>query len=139
MKQSIEEVLKNDSFALQLGISLTHCEEGYAETTVTIDKNMLNFHGAAHGGLIFSLADYAFAAASNSYGQIAVGLNVHMSYLAPGFVGHILTCTAKEVKRTPRIAVYQMVVKNDSDEHVASMEGMVYRKKEYFGGVQHGT
>jgi acyl-CoA thioesterase len=79
-----------------------------------------------------------FAIASNSYGQTAVGLNVHMSYLAPGLVGNTLSCTATEINRTPRIAVYKMIVKNDSDKLVASMEGTVYRKKEYFGGAEHG-
>jgi acyl-CoA thioesterase len=138
VKKGIVDVVQKDSFANHLGITLSRCEEGFAETKVTVDQNMLNFHGAAHGGLVFSLADYAFAVASNSYGQVAVGLNVHMSYLAPGLVGHTLTCTATEINRTLRIAVYQMIVKNHLDQLVASMEGTVYRKKDHFGGVKDG-
>lgn len=138
MKQDIVNFMKQDPFANHLGISLTCCEEGFAETTVQIDENMMNFHAAAHGGLIFTLADYAFAAASNSYGQVAVGLNVHMSYLAPGLVGNTLKCTATEVNRTPRIAVYRMTVKNDLDQIIATMEGTVYRKKTFFGGEENG-
>jgi acyl-CoA thioesterase len=138
VKQDIVNIIKGDSFANKLGITLTQCEEGYAETMVEIDQSMTNFHGPAHGGLIFTLADYAFAAASNSYGQVAVGLNVHMSYLAPGLVGHTLRCIATEINRTPRIAVYRMTVKNDLDKTIASMEGTVYRKKDYFGGVEDG-
>lgn len=135
MNNDVVEHMKKDAYANMLGLTLQYCQEGMAEVYLTVYEDMLNFHGSLNGGVIFSLADYAFAVASNSYGQVAVGLNVHMSYLAPGKVGDKLICTATETKKTPKIAVYQMIVKNESEEIIATMEGMVYRKKEYFGGV----
>jgi len=44
--------------------------------TLTITDDMVNFHGLTHGGVIFAIGDMAFAAASNSNGQMAAALNV---------------------------------------------------------------
>lgn len=130
MDKSLLHFFQQGQYAKHLGIKLTSLEEGKAETKVTVTKEHLNFNGICNGGLIFSLADYAFAAASNSHGQVAVGINVHMTYLEPGQIGNILTCTAKEIKKTARLAIYEMTVRNEENELIARMEGMVYRKKE---------
>ncbi|HLR65561.1 PaaI family thioesterase [Virgibacillus alimentarius] len=130
-KQMID-FFTSDPFANHLNIMLEHCEAGYAKVKMPITKDLLNFNGAANGGAIFSLADYAFAVASNSHGRTAVGLNVNMSYLAPGKKGEEIICIAKETKLTPKIATYEMKVYNASDDLIATMEGMVYRKKENF-------
>ncbi|QZT34461.1 hydroxyphenylacetyl-CoA thioesterase PaaI [Caldalkalibacillus thermarum TA2.A1] len=136
MEKTLKPLFEQDPYAQHLGIELVSLDKGVAQTRVTVTEQHLNFNGACHGGLIFSLADYAFAAASNSHGQVAVGINVHMSYLAPGHVGQTLTCTATEIKKTPRLAVYEMTVKNEENDIVARMEGMVYRKKEFHESVQ---
>src|SRR5690625_249486 len=93
---------------------------------------MQNFHFSANGGILFSLADYAFAVASNSHGQVAVGINTNMSFTAPGHVGERLICTATEKAKTRRLAVYQMEIHNDQDELKARMEGTVYRMNRNF-------
>lgn len=132
MDTNMINYFKSDPFAKYLDIVLSKCEAGYAEAKLTITKDLLNFNGFANGGAFFSLADYAFAVASNSHGRTAVGLNVNMSYLAPGKVGDEVTCIAKEIKLTPKIATYEMKIRNASEELIATMEGMVYRKKEVF-------
>lgn len=128
MDKNLINRFKTDPFANLLNIELCKCEEGYAETRLTVTEEMLNFHGFANGGLIFSLADYAFAVASNSHGQTAVGLSVNMSYLAPAKLGDELICVAKEVKRTRKIAIYDLNVSERSQGLIATMEGMVYIK-----------
>jgi acyl-CoA thioesterase len=45
---------------------------------LTVTDAMTNFHGTAHGGVIFAISDMAFAAACNSHGQVAVALNVSL-------------------------------------------------------------
>ncbi|WP_174615865.1 hydroxyphenylacetyl-CoA thioesterase PaaI [Virgibacillus ihumii] len=132
MDTELIDFFKQDPFASRLNIELLECDTGFAKTGLTIEDDMLNFHGYAHGGLLFSLADYAFAIASNSHGQIAVGLNVHMSYLEPAKEGDRLICTASEKKRTPKIAVYDIQIQLSTGEVVATMEGMVYIKKTNF-------
>ncbi len=128
---TMTEIFKRDPFAQKLNIELIDWGKGYAKTALTIMEDMLNFHDAAHGGLIFSLADYAFAVASNSHGQVAVGISTNMSYVAAGKLGERLICTATEINNNGRLAIYEMEVKANG-ELKARMEGMVYRKRENF-------
>ena len=73
--------IESDRFCERMGIDLLALEEGYAETALAIDESLLNFHGTPHGGAVYSLADAAFAAASNARGETAVALETNMSYL----------------------------------------------------------
>lgn len=132
MNEAISKVFIDDSYAKKLGINILDWKKGYAKTEVTIGKDMLNFHKAANGGLIFSLADYAFAIASNSYGQMAVGINTSMSYIKAAAAGESLICRATEISNNGRLAIYNMEIKNEQKELIATMEGMVYRKREFF-------
>jgi acyl-CoA thioesterase len=93
---------------------------------------MLNFHGIPHGGVIFSLADAAFAAAGNSYGQTAVALNVNISFLSAAPVGARLYAEATEESLGRRTALYRMAVTTDDGTLVALCHGTVYRKSQAF-------
>lgn len=66
VSDDIRERIESDPYCRTLGIDVVGLEEGYAETTLTISKELLNFHGTPHGGVIYSLADAALAAASNA-------------------------------------------------------------------------
>lgn len=131
MNEEMTEIFRGDPFAQKLNMELLEWGKGYAKTSLTITDEMLNFHRAAHGGLVFSLADYAFAVASNSHGQVAVGISTNMSYVAAGELGEKLICTAKEINNNGRLAIYQMEVKTGG-QLKARMEGMVYRKRDTF-------
>lgn len=132
MKESIIERVSADPYAKFLGIQIEKVEEGEAVVSIRVKENMLNFHGAANGGLIFSLADVAFAIASNSYGQTSVGINVSINYMKAAMLGDSLTATAQEVSKNPRLALYRLTVRNQINEIIAVADGMVYRKKEQF-------
>lgn len=93
---------------------------------------MLNFHGVAHGGVIFSLADTAFAAASNSYGIKAMALNFDIAYRRPGLLGDTLTAVASEESKGERSALYHIKVVNQSGKTVAVCHGTVFRTGERF-------
>lgn len=130
-EEKIFEILKNEPYANFLGFKLTAIGEGSARAEVMPSKQLLNSHGIVHGGVIFSLADFVFAAASNSYGQVAVGVNNNINYLSAGLPDKLLHAEATEVKRTRRLAWYSIQVY--SDNHlIATMEAMVYRKDEFF-------
>ena len=75
-----KEFISKDKFASYLGIELLEMEEGRAKAKLDISDKHLNGIGTAHGGAIFSLADLTFAAASNSYGNIAVAINANISF-----------------------------------------------------------
>ncbi|RUL51782.1 MULTISPECIES: PaaI family thioesterase [Lysinibacillus] len=130
-KEQIFKTLQEEPYANFLGFKLLSAEDGCATAEVMPTENMLNSHGTVHGGVIFSLADFVFAAASNSYGQIAVGVNNNINYLAAGFANKLLRAEAQEVRRTRKLAWYSMKVYSE-DELIATMEAMVYVKSEFF-------
>jgi acyl-CoA thioesterase len=122
--------IAGDPFARYLGIELVELAEGYSKVTMTVAEHMLNFLGIPHGGAIFSLADAAFAAASNSYGQVAVALNVSLNYLSAVPVGTRLYAEATEESKSRRIALYRLSVTADDGTLVALCHGTVYRKNQ---------
>lgn len=129
--EEITQRLKEDPYANFLGIHLTQLKEGYAQAELTIQDHMLNTHGTAHGAVIFALADYVFAAASNSYGRTSVGISTTTNFMSAGLKGSTLKATATELKRNPKLAWYQIHVESN-EELIATMEGIVYRKSNYF-------
>jgi acyl-CoA thioesterase len=126
--ETLKNFFKKDSFAAHSGIELLEVSLGHAKTRMVIEKKHLNALGAVQGGAIFTLADFAFAAASNSYGNIAVGINANISYVKAGMKG-TLTAEAEETSRNHRIATYTVNVTDDEGETVAIFQGMAYRKK----------
>jgi acyl-CoA thioesterase len=118
-----------DKFAKHSGIELVAVEPGRAVTRMTVQPWHLNSVGLVHGGAIFTLADFAFAAASNSHGTVAVGINVSISYVNAAREG-VLTAEACEVSRNPRLASYTVNVTDAAGQLVAVFQGLVYRKKE---------
>ncbi|MGB0386478.1 MAG: hydroxyphenylacetyl-CoA thioesterase PaaI [Ardenticatenaceae bacterium] len=130
---AIAEHIKKDRFAHHLGATIEVIEPGYSRVSMTVTEEMLNFHSITHGGIVFSLGDIAFAAASNSHGQTAVALNVNISFLKATNVGDKLIAEAKEQKLGGRTALYEITVtEQESGELVAKSQAMVYRKKHWF-------
>ena len=126
-----KELLGKDKFALLLGIELLEVHEGRAKAKLEIRDDHLNGVQVAQGGAIFSLADFTLAAAANSHGSIAVSINVSVSFLkAAG--KEVLYAEAIEVSRSAKLATYTVNVTNQKNEMIASLQGMVYRKKEMF-------
>lgn len=125
----IFQQISRDPFAGFLGIELLELREGYSRVALTVEEHMLNFHGIPHGGVIFSLADVAFAAASNSYGQVAVALNVNISFLTTVPVGTRIYAEATEESLGRRTALYRLAVTTGEGTLVALCHGTVYRKQ----------
>jgi acyl-CoA thioesterase len=118
-----------DRFATHVGIELLEVAPGTACARLVIQPCHLNSLGTVHGGAIFALGDLAFAAASNSHGSVAVGINVSISYVKAATSG-TLHAAAREVSLNPRLATYTVDITDDTGDLVALFQGMVYRKKE---------
>lgn len=131
----IFDTFEQEPFAQFLGMKLIEMGEGTATAELDIKDHMLNSHGTVHGAIIFSLADYVFAAASNSYGKTSVGLSTNINFMAPGRNGSRLKAMAVEEKRNNRTAWYKIRVESEG-ELLASMEALVYRKNHYFVPVE---
>ncbi|MEW6755256.1 MAG: hotdog fold thioesterase [Candidatus Latescibacterota bacterium] len=119
-----------DRFAAHCGIELLEVGPGSARTRMVVGDEHLNGADTVHGGAIFTLADFAFAAASNSHGTLSLAINVSISYLKGAGRGTVLTAQAEEVAPHPRLASYAVRVTDEAGELVAIFQGMVYRKKE---------
>lgn len=120
------EEIESDPFCETLGIDLVALEPGHARTELTITDALLNFHGTPHGGAIYSLADAAFAAASNSHGETAVALETNVSYLSAVETGETLTATAEETHSGGKTAEYQVTVTDEDNDRIATFRGRVY-------------
>lgn len=127
--RAIKEFFKNDRFAEHNGIELLEVGEGRARTRMKVEDCHLNGVNVVHGGAIFTLADLAFAAASNSHGTVAVAINASIWYVKAGLTGNLFA-DAKEVSLNPKLATYSIEVTDDAGEIIAVFEGMVYRKKQ---------
>lgn len=123
----IAEKVKNDPYAGLLGIIVESVDEGYARCSVTVSGSMLNFLGMLHGGLVFSLADVAFSAASNRDHSPSYALDISGSFLRTAKVGDVIIAEARLIHTTRRTGVYRMDVKNGSDL-MATFNGTVFRK-----------
>ncbi len=130
---AIRRHIEKDAYAKFLGATVEIPAPGRSRVTLTVTKDMVNFHGITHGGLIFTLGDIAFAAAGNSHGQTAVALNVNIYFLKASGVGDRLVAEATEVNAGGRTALYDIKVFNESTgDLLASSQDLVYRKKEWF-------
>jgi phenylacetic acid degradation protein PaaD len=116
----------SDPFANSLGIRCTDAGPGRATVTLEVGDAHLNFNGACHGGVIFTLADTAFGLASNSHGMIAVGIDAHITYHVAAQRGDTLSATAVEVSRLRKIAVYRIDVTRADGTLVSGFTGTVY-------------
>ena len=130
IKQKLRDFFFNDEFAKTNGITIVDVSEGCGSAVMTVEKRHLNGVRSVQGGAVFTLADLAFALASNSRGNVSVGLNNYINYLLPAFEGDILTAEAKEVSRGRTIGTYEVKITNQKDELVAVFQGTAYIKKD---------
>ncbi len=94
-----------------------------------IKENHLNGIGTVHGGAIFTLADFTFAAAANSYKTVTVAINANISYMKAATSG-TLFAEAEEISVNPKLGTYTITVTGDDDELIAIFQGMAYRKRD---------
>jgi acyl-CoA thioesterase len=118
---------KNDRYAALTGIEIIEAKKGYCKAQLKITEKHLNAANVVQGGAIFTLADFAFAVASNSHGQLALAINVNITFLK-GISEGILFATATEFDNPRKLGAYDVIVTNEKDEIIARFNGLVYRK-----------
>ena len=128
-KNIVDQMYSEDGFSKWLGIEVVLVEEGKSICKMTVRKEMLNGHGVAHGGITFSLADSAFAFASNSHGQKAVSIETSINHIKPVFEGDELIATAEKESISKSLGQYIVRVHRGEDL-VGLFKGVVFRKQE---------
>lgn len=119
--------LEGDKFAHETGIELIEVSKGFARVSMKIEDKHRNSHGTVHGGALFTLADVAFAVASNSHGIPASAINAHITYMTAAKDG-VLTAEAHEFALNHKLASYTVTITDENENKIAIFQGMVYRK-----------
>lgn len=121
------EMYAKDRTSQFLGIALDEIRPGYARMTLRVTEDMVNGHGMCHGGLIFTLADSAFAYSCNSHNHNAVASGCSIDFLAPAQVGDLLTAVAQERTLAGRSGIYDIDVTNQDGKRIAAFRGKSHR------------
>ena len=106
------------------GIEIEEAREGYARIRMILRADMLNGHGIAHGGIVFSLADTAFAYACNSRNLTTVAAQASIVFLAPAREGEILIAECREQALVGRSGVYNASVRTEDGRAIAEFQGL---------------
>ncbi len=128
VREAIFRQVDREPFAKKFGLRLIDLQQGYSRVEMRFTPDMENIMGMAHGGALFALIDEAFETASNSHGTIAVALNMNITYLSSPAAESFLTAEAQEVNKTHRTATYDIKVKDEGGNLIASCQALVYRR-----------
>jgi acyl-CoA thioesterase len=112
-----------DRASQTLDMRIVEVRPGHARLTMKVRDDMVNGHQLCHGGLIFTLADSAFAFACNTYNAVTVASAASIEFLLPVRLGDELTAIAEERSRSKRTGVYDVSVRNQQGECVALFRG----------------
>ena len=104
-----------DAASQALGMVLDEVRPGYARISMRVRADMVNGHSICHGGLVFALADSAFAFACNSYNRVAVAQACDIVFVAPARLGDVLVAEAVERSRFGRNGIYDVTVTAGAD------------------------
>jgi acyl-CoA thioesterase len=126
-RDKLLDFLNNDRYARLTGIEVIEIGEGYCRTKMEIRNEHLNAANVVQGGAIFTLADFAFAGASNSRGQLSLAINASIMIFKGKSTG-TLYASAKEITEPKRIGAYDVIVTDENEEIIAKFSGLVYRK-----------
>jgi acyl-CoA thioesterase len=128
IKMTIQEFFKDDRYAAFSGVELLEVEPGKAKAKMEIRDMHLNAGNVVQGGAIFTLADLAFAAAVNAYGNLAMSVETSIRYFK-GIGGGTLFAEAKVVHLHKKLATFEVTVSNQDEELIALFTATAFRKE----------
>jgi phenylacetic acid degradation protein PaaD len=114
-ERSAATMWAGDAASRALGMVLDEVRPGYARMSMRVRADMVNGHSICHGGLVFALADSAFAFACNSYNRVAVAQACDIVFVAPARLGDVLVAEAVERSRFGRNGIYDVTVTAGAD------------------------
>lgn len=126
-ERTAQAMFERDRASQTLGMSIIGVRPGWARLVMRVRGDMVNGHGLCHGGVVFALADSAFAFACNSYNDATVAAAASIDYLAAAHEGDELTAEAAEVWRSRRSGLYEVTVGNQRGERIALFRGRSHR------------
>lgn len=125
-----QEFFNHDIFAMNAGIVLLEVRQGYSKAKLDIKPEHLNAGGRTQGGVLFTLADLALAAAANSHGTLAFSLSANITFLRASGMDDTLYAEAHERYIGRSTGCYQVDITNQNGELIATFESSVFRKEQ---------
>jgi acyl-CoA thioesterase len=116
-------MMERDLASAALGMVVERDDPGHAVVTMKVREDMTNGFHITHGGLVFALADTAFAIACNEDENITVAAGADITFLKSTRAGQTLTATAVRKVRSGRTGLYDVTVTDDSGDVVAEYRG----------------
>lgn len=126
-QDAAQAMWSRDYAAQALGMAIAEVKPGTARLTMPVRQDMVNGHAICHGGMLFTLADTAFAYACNSYNKNTVASGCNIDFLAPAKEGDVLHAEAVERSQAGRTGVYDITVRTQAGKVVALFRGKSYR------------
>ena len=117
------EMLAGEGTGPAWGIKIEEAREGYARISMIVRADMLNSHGIAHGGMIFALADTAFAYVCNGANHASVAAQASIVFLDKVHGGETLIAEGTEVAREGRAGVTRVAVRTSDGRNIAEFTG----------------
>jgi acyl-CoA thioesterase len=118
-----DAMFANDRASRDLGIAIEVSGAGTASARMEVTERMINGLGVCHGGLIFTLADTAFAFACNGYGQVTFAAGASIQFIRSARLGDSLLAEAREQYRGRSSGTYDVKVSNQEGKLVALFRG----------------
>ena len=128
----LESLNTGDRFAASIGAQLTLVREGYAKAELTVEERHLNGAGVCQGGVMYTLADLAFAGVANCHGILTLGISNTITFLKSGQLGDHITAECTEVYDHNKLPYCDMKITNQNGELLAIMTGLAYRMRKDF-------
>jgi len=125
----VRVLYERDRASQALGITILEVEPGFVRAAMDVRPDMVNGHDICHGGLIFTLADSAFAFSCNSFNVVTVAAGASIDFLAPGRKGDRLIATARQLWRSKRAGLYEIEVVNQDGVTIALFRGRSHQLK----------
>ncbi len=118
----------NDRFARKAGVELLEVSDGYAVARMPVEQDHLNAVGVCQGGALFTLADLAFAAASNNSGHTTLSLSSNITFVRSVSKGYVYA-TAREIVNHHRVPFIEIRLTDEQEEVIAIVTASGYRKQ----------
>jgi acyl-CoA thioesterase len=122
----VAAMIASDEASSALGIVVDSWGDGRAQARMTVRRDMVNGYEIAHGGLVFALADTAFAAACNSVAAPTVAAGADITFVSSARLDDELVATAALRTSFGRTGIYDVTVRR-GDEVVAEFRGRSHR------------
>jgi acyl-CoA thioesterase len=122
-KRVAHEMLSGEGTGPAWGIMIEEARADYARISMTVRADMLNSHGIAHGGMIFALADTAFAYVCNGANHASVAAQASIVFLDKVREGETLIAEATEVAREGRAGVTRVAIRSADGRAIAEFSG----------------